>query len=106
MRGASDIVPPEHQVQTTGPIPQVKFSGKVMDVLVVVQRQVPRTEWRHRIDNGVNIPFGAQKQIPMHQTIHKTNTISQVQYVDTVVGVLVVQVAQVPQVQVAENENS
>ena len=61
-------------VQKTVEIPQVQFLNKVVDIPVVVQRQVPMVQKVQKtlevpqlqfIDKVVDIPVVAQREIPM-----------------------------------------
>ena len=63
-------------VQKTVEIPQVQFLDKVVDIPVVVQRQVPMVQKVQKtlevpqlqiIDKVVDIPVVAQREIPMKQ---------------------------------------
>ena len=63
-----------------------------------VQRQVFFVQYAETAD----IPVVAQRQIIMDQTVEKTVEIHQLQFIDTVIDVLIVRVVQVPQVLVVK----
>merc|ERR1719273_2819188 len=54
------------------------------------------------VDKVVDIPVVVQRQVPMVQKAQKTVEVPQVQYIDKVVDVPVVRVVDIPQVQVVE----
>ena len=106
-------VPPAQHVQTILQIPQVKFLDKAVKKFFVVQRLVRMVQTvKKHLDvlhvqaniKVVRVLAVAQKQIPTVQTIHDTMD-PQVQYMDKVVDVLVVCIAQARQLQVAERRS-
>ena len=73
-----------------------EFIDKVVDVRVVMQRQVPEVQQVQYIDEMIDVPVVAQCQVPTIQTVRKAVDVPQVQFPDRVADVPVVTQRHVP----------
>ena len=96
------------KVQKTVEVPQAQSTDKVIDVPVIMQRQVPAVQVVRKtvevpqtqfIDRVVDTPVVQQRQVPTVQTVQKTMENPQAQFLDEVVGMPVVVQRKVPMVQ-------
>merc|ERR1711916_268845 len=78
-----------NQVTKQVEIPQIQYIDKVVDVPVVMQRQLPTIQKVQKtvevpqiqyIDKIVDVPVVMQRQVPTIQTVQKTVEVPQVQY--------------------------
>ena len=85
------------KVQKTIKVPQVQYTDKIVDVLVVKQVHAPAIQ--EVLLDKIVVPVQKQKQTPAIQTVQKLVDVQQFQFIDKVVDVPAVKNVEVPMIQ-------